>query len=62
MEVEKNKSSLKDRDFALIQAMVPRNICNDVRRKVERECGYMATYFRKWIIEGYTRDKEKGEF
>lgn len=52
----------KDGRYVFAQAMIPREIYEDVRARAKEEYGYMATYFRKWIIDGYNNAKSKGEF
>jgi hypothetical protein len=42
-----------------IQVSIPEHIDKAVERKAEQEMFSMATYYRKWIVEGYQRDSGK---
>ena len=44
-----------------VQTVVPWEIAEEVARRAEGEFLSAATYYRRWIIEGFNKDKEKGK-
>lgn len=48
-------------ELVCAQANIPKTIYEAVRKKADYEGFNMATYFRKWILEGYRKAVDKGE-
>ena len=58
--MDKRKQGKHITEMACAQANVPLVIFNAVRKHAESEGFNMATFWRRYIIEGYKRDQERG--
>jgi hypothetical protein len=59
IKLKERKKGLHITELTPAQANIPTRIYEAVRKYADNEGFNMATYFRKWIIEGYKRDMEK---
>jgi hypothetical protein len=47
--------------MACVQVSIPMPIAELVQKKADQECFSQATYYRKWILEGFRKAQSKGE-
>ena len=47
--------------MVIIQVSIPAQIASNVTSKAHQESFSCATYYRKWIMEGFRKSQSKGE-